>query len=657
MTILKTSKLFTLPPTTAAILGGLTIATCGQLIHRVIYAEQKWLTTSMIVLGLGIFALAAAWEKQVRWLEKPNTWAARLQERTGQTPTQLIYLVLGLVFAFISALAAGINGINALIPWLSIVSWVLGIVLLVLGSWDTQEAFPRLSRQTILIAVGLFVISTILRAWNSTTVPPVLNGDEASAGLSAVSFIEGHANNIFGIGWFSFPSFYYLIQSFSIRLLGQTTFALRFTSALIGGLTVSAVYLIGKRLFDQKAGLLAAVFLAGSHFHNHFSRIGLNNIWDAFWFLLALGFLVDGWRNKRRSSFIFSGLSIGLAQYFYVSSRFLVILVIVWLTAVVLFDKKRIPGNQFNVLVLALLFLAVVLPSAWFFSHDEDFRNFLAPFNRVEALGDWLKYEVEIREQPAWKIVKEMIWTSLKTFVSAPTQVWYPADVPIMRPTSAVLFLAGLILLLFQIKQPITWMLFFWLGIFALAGGLSVPASSAQRYVAVIPACALVIGSSMSEIIDLITKARQERVRILTLAAAILLVGLGVSDLYYYFKVYTPNTELGGANTLVAQRLAETLKDEEPLDVAFFGGSRMNYYSISSIPFLAPQINGVNFYAPWGTEESPELTADTIIFVFLPDQESNLELVRQDFPDGELVVEFDRHDNILYWLYRTENIP
>ena len=611
----------------------------------------------MLVLGLSIFAIAAALAKQANWLKQPTVWIKALCTKTGQTPTQLVYLILGVSFAFISALSAGTNPSIALAPILSILTWLAGIILSILGSWDPQEAFPRPTRRTMLVIGLLFVVSTILRAWNSSTVPPVLNGDEASAGLSAVTFIDGSANNIFGVGWFSFPSLYYAIQSLSIRLFGQTTFALRITSALIGGLTVSAVYLIGKRLFDEKAGVFAALFLAGSHFHNHFSRIGLNNVWDAFWFLLALGLLVDGWRNRRRSSFIFSGLSLGLAQYFYVSSRFIVILVIVWLAAVILFDKKNIRSNSFNVQVLAILFLTSILPLLWFFTHGDGLSHFLAPFNRVEALGDWLEYEVVLRNTPAWKIMLDQIWISARTFFSLPTRVWYPSTVSIMRPVSAVLFLAGLILLLlFKFKKPVTWMLFFWVGIFIMVGGLSVPVSSAQRYVAVIPACALVIGSAISEIIDLIAKADQSQKKTIILSAAILLVGLGASDLYYYFKVYTPSTDLGGANTQVAQQLANYLADEEPLDVAFFGGHRMNFYSISTIPFLAPQVTGLNFNHPWGAEENPALTTDTVVFVFLPDQESNMDLVRQDFPDGELLVEFDRHNNILYWLYRTPNI-
>jgi 4-amino-4-deoxy-L-arabinose transferase-like glycosyltransferase len=650
-------KLVQIRPAPVAILGSLAVASAGLKTYTVIYEDQKWIATLVVILGLLLFIGGAAHVYRSRPLQKPIAWLSTLWNKTGQTSVQLVYLLLALLFGFISALAAGLDGSRALAPGISITVWLAGICLIVLGSWHPKEPLPRMSKKTLLISAGLFAASSLLRAWAATDYPPLLNGDEASAGLSAVRFIQGEADNIFGIGWFSFPSFYYAIQSVSIRIFGQTTFALRITSALIGGLTVSAVYLVGKRLFNQRAGLLAALFLAGSHFHNHFSRIGLNNNWDAFWYIISLGLLVDGWRNQRRSSFIFSGFAFGMAQYFYTSSRFLAGIFLIWLLAVLIFNRKRVRGNRLSIVLLLLCFLVVVLPSLWFFANDEGFYNFLAPFNRVDAFGDWLKYEIDSLQQPAWKILADLTMTSTKTFISIPVQVWYPARVPILRSVSAVLFLAGVILMLFKLKKPVTWMLFLWVGVFILIGALSIPASSAQRYVAVIPACALIIGFGMNEIIELIASTWQGKEKILTAAAIVLLVGLGINDTLFYFNEYSPNTDLGGANTLVAQRLAEYLEDEQNLEVAFFGGNRMGYYSISSIPYLAPQVDGYDFNHPWGDAENPDLSAETLVFVFLPDQEDNLWLVEKDFPQGDLLTELDRHGNLLYWLYRTPNQP
>lgn len=645
-------------PAPTAMLGGVIGAVAGLRIYLRMAPEQKWLATILIVLCLLMFSAGAANLYGIgrSKFNRLKQWKEAILRLSGQTTTQCLFLGLALLASLLTAIAARID--PAKIPdfWLVTGLWIGGIILVFLGSWKLNEAAPKMSLRTFLIAGGVFVASTIIRVAALEQFPPLLNGDEASAGLSAVRFVDGQTNQLFGVGWFSFPSLYYAVQSISIRLFGQTTFALRLTSAVIGGLTVSAVYLAGKRVFSERAGLLGALFLAGSHFHNHFSRIGLNNIWDALWYVVVLGGLVEGWRSQRRLPFLLAGVGLGFAQYFYVSSRFLLALVPFWLLLMIVIDRKSWKANRLNLFFLVLIFLVITLPLIWFFSQGEGWTDFLAPFNRVDILGEWLEREVALVGKPGWRILAEQIFASARTFVSIPVQVWYPADAPLLRPVSAVLFLCGLILLLFQLRKPVAVMLYLWIGAFVLVGGFSVPVSSAQRYVAVIPGCALVIGFCLDECVSIISKVWQKSGRLLTAGVLLLVVGMGVSDLHFYFYKYSPQTQLGGQNTLVAQRLALYLQDQQPTQVAFFGGSRMGYYSISSTAYLAPHIEGLDFRQPWGSADNPEITAEQVMFVFLPEERQNLDLVRQDYPDGALSVEYDQQGLPLYWLYTVNLI-
>jgi hypothetical protein len=272
----------------------------------------------------------------------------------------------------------------------------------------------------------------------------------------------------------------------------------------------------------------------------------------------------------------------------------------------------------------------------------------------VNLLGEWLVRESELVGKPGWQILASQIYTSARTFISIPMQVWYPAEAPIMRPTSAVIFLCGLILLLFQLRKPASLMLYFWIGMFVLSGGFSVPVSSAQRYIAAVPACALVIGFCLDECARMAGTVWPERQKILYAGAILLVVGLSVSDLNYYFFKYTPHSQLGGANTLVAQKLADYLENQGPQQVAFFGGIRMGYYSINSTAYLAPHIEGLDFREPWGSADNPAITSARVIFVFLPEELTNLDLVKQDYPDGKLVIEVDQTGAPLYYLYKVD---
>jgi 4-amino-4-deoxy-L-arabinose transferase-like glycosyltransferase len=634
-----------------ALLGGLITTIIGLRLFPLLPKEISWQANLIVGVGLTFFILGAALLYGFNFPPRLGYWLDTVAERVQITHTQGIFLFFALLFSCAASLAAGAGGLMRS-KGLGIGCWVAALAFLVLGAWWQDESFSKPSWKTLAVALGLFILSTVIRTIVNQSVPPLLNGDEASAGLSAVSFLEQKENNIFGVSWFSFPSLYFYLQSFSIRLFGQTTFAIRFPSAVIGGLTVSAVYLVGRRMFSPRAGLAAGIFLLGSHFHHHFSRIALNNIYDAFWYIITLGMLWDGWENQRRSSFLIAGFGFGMAQYFYASSRFLLGIIPIWLITAVIFQRRKLVGNRTNILILLSAFVVVVLPLGMFYLEKPD--DFAAPFNRVETLGDWLSNEIVLQALPAWKIIANQIITSAKTYISMPSEVWYRPQVPILRPISAGLFIAGMILLLFRLRRASAAMLFLWIGSFVMIGGLSIPVSAAQRYVAALPACALVIGFALDESANLLEKVWQEWRKLLNAAVFLIITVICLDDLYFYLFTYTPVSDLGGLNTLVAQRLAEYLQDEEDIQVAFFGQPRMGYYSINSTAYLAPHIQGLDFNHPWGSPDNPEITADEVLFVFLPDNQENLDLVKQDYPNGNIIIQLNDDGSTLYWMYTAQ---
>jgi mannosyltransferase len=77
------------------------------------------------------------------------------------------------------------------------------------------------------------------------------------------------------LGWLAqidqHPPLYYLLLHVWMRL-GDDQAVVRGFSALCSTLTIPAIYLLGRRLVDQKLGLLAALILAVSPFHVHFAQ-------------------------------------------------------------------------------------------------------------------------------------------------------------------------------------------------------------------------------------------------------------------------------------------------------------------------------------------------------------------------------------------------
>ena len=85
----------------------------------------------------------------------------------------------------------------------------------------------------------------------------------------------------FATGWLTNPTLPLYLVALPLRLFGNTAFALRLWSPLIGAANgVLALFLYGKWLWNRPVGLSAAILLLGSHFHLHFSRLGIMNVWD-----------------------------------------------------------------------------------------------------------------------------------------------------------------------------------------------------------------------------------------------------------------------------------------------------------------------------------------------------------------------------------------
>ena len=95
--------------------------------------------------------------------------------------------------------------------------------------------------------------------------------DEATSAVLARDFSFSRILTEFSPGDFH-PPLYYLFLKVWAGIFGSSEVGLRSFSLVAGLATVYVIYLIGKRLLDRKAGLLAALFLATSGLHLYYSQ-------------------------------------------------------------------------------------------------------------------------------------------------------------------------------------------------------------------------------------------------------------------------------------------------------------------------------------------------------------------------------------------------
>ncbi|MBK9054068.1 MAG: glycosyltransferase family 39 protein [Chloroflexi bacterium] len=621
------------PTITILLVGGLLLTVMAQVTYTAVFLDwKKWLV-GLVVVGVALFLGGA----RLTMRPRPHRYFLSLSWRLSHffhlAGWQITLLSLAPLFAWLARLAAG-SSLQALSPAVALLAWALAVICLVVGSYRWWQAVPfTVSRGEVLGLVGLFLLAFLLRVTFLSQYPNTLSGDEGSAGLTAAAFRTGEFNNVLGVGWFSFPSFYYWIQSWGIHLLGQTVAGLRFTSAVAGSLTVVAVYGLGRALFNRWVGLIAAAILLASHYHIQFSRIGLNNIWDGLFLALALAALWYGWKTGWRGAFIVCGLAVGLGQYFYVSLRILPLLLLVWAGFAFLFQRSTFRRRWPDLILTGFIALIVFLPLLLYFaSHPMEFN---APLQRVTVFGGWLELEQMRTGYSASQVILDQMKNTALGITHEPLRHWYNPGTPLLLAGPAALFLLGVLwsVLAFDLRYLLLWLP---LVAHVLLGGFSQDAPASQRFVWVVPVVVLFVALPLARTVDWLQRAWPKRQKWVAGFAAAFLLWLMLTDLhYYFFQVYQSGYVLGGINTEAATEIAVYLREhpQQGQVVYFYGLPRMGYSTHSTIPYLAPHMYGIDIMEPLPT--APGINSqDNLLFIFLPERLEEFTLVQAAFPNG-----------------------
>src|SRR3989344_1966867 len=127
----------------------------------------------------------------------------------------------------------------------------------------------------------VLLLGGFLRLYHLSSLPISLFGDEIDVGYHAWSlFTTGRdylgnflPTYIHSLSEWRAPLMMYLAAPI-VGLLSPSAFSVRLPAALMGILNLYLIYLLGKKLFGNKIGLISAVILALTPWHIHYSREG-----------------------------------------------------------------------------------------------------------------------------------------------------------------------------------------------------------------------------------------------------------------------------------------------------------------------------------------------------------------------------------------------
>jgi hypothetical protein len=542
--------------------------------------------------------------------------------------------------------------------WVAGVGWAMASVLpwrawwrrLRTRSWRVRAPSP----ETVTVAL-LALLTFGLRVFALDTIPYVLSGDEASMGLESIGVLEGTRNSPFVTGWLSHPTLYFFQQAFFLKTLGITAGGLRFSSALISGVVAVLLYLVARRFFGRWVALLATLFFACYHYAIHFGRLGLNNIWDPFFALGVFLFLERGLHRERVQDFCLAGLLLGLCNYYYMGARLIPIMFVVYIGYLLLTDAPRVQRNLGNLAVCALIAFLVAAPLLAFFrAHPADLTA------RYKWVGIFPSGWVEQEMQRTGKTMPVVFWGQFLKAALAfnyypdPT-FWYRPGIPLLQFLPSIFFVLGLVYAAWHWRKPAYFLLSIWFWSVIISGGalLENPPTS-PRFVLAIPVLALLVVIGMVQSITLLLEALGQRRHWLALCLpAVLVLTMSYASLNFYFVRYTPSNEFGGLNTLVADRMGKYLAALGPdYQCYFFGAPRM-FYGFATIPYYARGVVGMDLHQPIQAPPDFVNPARKAVFVFLPERQNELDLVRQAHPTGRLR-EFREKGQLLFIAYEAD---
>ncbi|MGH2460439.1 MAG: ArnT family glycosyltransferase, partial [Chloroflexota bacterium] len=171
--------------------------------------------------------------------------------------------------------------------------------------------------------LGILLVSAALRFFWLDRYPLGWHHDEALMGVMAGEVYRGEERPIFFRQYLGQEPLYIYLSAGMMAVMGgdQDILPLRLTSALVGLLTVWLTFLIARRLFGARVGLLAMALIGASFWQVMSSRNGYRSITQPLLEALAVYLLLVARSRKGLIWYALTGLALGGALYTYLGAR------------------------------------------------------------------------------------------------------------------------------------------------------------------------------------------------------------------------------------------------------------------------------------------------------------------------------------------------
>jgi hypothetical protein len=569
---------------------------------------------------------------------------------------RVVCLLSGSALMLLAALLTTVYEGRGLVDYTPVVLiWLSGIVTYLFG-FATGRTFAartwlQENRQELLIVALITLGAALLRFIDLGQLPRVINGDEGLIG----QFVLAAKSNPLANPWSLFENIGGLYRhgiGLMIKLFGQTPFALRLLPAISGTLAIPALYLLARQLFGKRVALFAAILLAVSHAHIHFSRtVAVTYIQSTLLAPLELYFFITGLSKRDPLRMAIGGVMLAMHFNVYLGAQILIGLFIVYAVIAALVARPLMRGAWRVYGVFWLSFMVAALPQFTFNTrHPEEFAARLNQGGLFQ--GTWLSDEMARTGASQVQILFERVAHAFLSLNHYPATDFYGATIPMLSVITATLFALGLIYSLWRTRDYGYLLLNGWFWSIVVAIGLFTlpPGADPYRMLLAVPAAMIMAAIGL----DLILKALAAPTRQPQLAqiglAALILVAVTLYDTRAYYLDFLQQCRYGGDTpTRFASYLGKYLTTlDRETEVYLLSNADLRYGTHMSVDYLSKSLPVTNVDGPV-TDIQPNI--DTAIIAIAPRADELRDWTR-NHPGGKLHQEFDCGKLMLlaYWL-------
>ncbi len=544
--------------------------------------------------------------------------------------------------------------------------WVLSIILLLVSVLiEIGWQFPSISviltwlkahRAELSIILSVVTTAFLIRFIDVELHPYSFINDEGQMGSGGGCILQGNCANFFSLGWAYQPRLAFFPYAINIALLGRTGMAVRLVSVITGTLSVLAVYLLAREVFDKKIAWLSSIILSILPVHIHFSRTGVDNIIDSLTAPLLLWLLFRGAKRGSRLSFLAAGIIAGLCLYTYPGSLLAVALGCGTIGYIALRTKDFFRAHLKDILVFLLAIVVVVLPIVGYYSsHSSDFLSRLKRESILQEAG------IPAQSQATGLSVSEILTTqfakSSLVFIAgdAPGN-FFNSPKPYLPAAEAIIFMLGMMYVLWRIKDVRFTVLFVWFwAVIILGSTLTGGPPTSQRILMSMPALAIITALGLSGILEFLKQFYYPISKFFPIVLLGFMLYFGYENINFYFSEYRIGHYYEDpTNELTYETAAFISPLHEDGYMYLIANPDEPYLIFESFNYFSPDVEkyAVKELTKNDLANFPE--DKDVLFIALPDYKSKLELISMWIP-GSKLVEFTRRyqpEFVLFYSYK-----